>query len=221
MASTFKIISIVTLGLGVLLLIAAAIVFVKLKIWIVMADLSGKTAQASIERLRDQSGQPTTRKRHHSFVANSSALKRNKGTERLPTDRTEQAGKRFGKRTEPLKKDNETVPLKRDKTSQPVKPGSAGESYGTVTLEEDTGTVPLTDGTAVLEGGTAVLEGGTAILENGTAILENGTVMLENGTTVLNNGGTTVIEQTVEKKIEFKIITDIVLVHTAEKLSLE
>lgn len=214
MASTFKIISIVTLGLGVLLLIAAAIVFVKLKIWIVMADLSGKTAQASIERLRDQSGQPTTRKRHHSFVANSSALKRNKGTERLPTDRTEQAGKRFGKRTEPLKKDNETVPLKRDKTSQPVKPGSAGESYGTVTLEEDTGTVPLTDGTAVLEGGTAVLEGGTAILENGT-------VMLENGTTVLNNGGTTVIEQTVEKKIEFKIITDIVLVHTAEKLSLE
>lgn len=207
MASTFKIISIVTLGLGVLLLIAAAIVFVKLKIWIVMADLSGKTAQASIERLRDQSGQPTTRKRHHSFVANSSALKRNKGTERLPTDRTEQAGKRFGKRTEPLKKDNETVPLKRDKTSQPVKPGSAGESYGTVTLEEDTGTVPLTDGTAVLEGG--------------TAILENGTVMLENGTTVLNNGGTTVIEQTVEKKIEFKIITDIVLVHTAEKLSLE
>lgn len=221
MASTFKIISIVTLGLGVLLLIAAAIVFVKLKIWIVMADLSGKTAQASIERLRDQSGQPTTRKRHHSFVANSSALKRNKGTERLPTDRTEQAGKRFGKRTEPLKKDNETVPLKRDKTSQPVKPGSAGESYGTVTLEEDTGTVPLTDGTAVLEGGTAVLEDGTAILENGTAILENGTVILENGTTVLNNGGTTVIEQTVEKKIEFKIITDIVLVHTAEKLSLE
>ena len=214
MASTFKIISIVTLGLGVLLLIAAAIVFVKLKIWIVMADLSGKTAQASIERLRDQSGQPTTRKRHHSFVANSSALKRNKGTERLPTDRTEQAGKRFGKRTEPLKKDNETVPLKRDKTSQPVKPGSAGESYGTVTLEEDTGTVPLTDGTAVLEGGTAVLE-------DGTAVLEDGTVILENGTTVLNNGGTTVIEQTVEKKIEFKIITDIVLVHTAEKLSLE
>lgn len=214
MASTFKIISIVTLGLGVLLLIAAAIVFVKLKIWIVMADLSGKTAQASIERLRGQSGQPTTRKRHHSFVANSSALKRNKGTERLPTDRTEQAGKRFGKRTEPLKKDNETVPLKRDKTSQPVKPGSAGESYGTVTLEEDTGTVPLTDGTAVLEGGTAVLE-------DGTAVLEDGTVILENGTTVLNNGGTTVIEQTVEKKIEFKIITDIVLVHTAEKLSLE
>lgn len=207
MASTFKIISIVTLGLGVLLLIAAAIVFVKLKIWIVMADLSGKTAQASIERLRGQSGQPTTRKRHHSFVANSSALKRNKGTAKLQSDRTEQAGKRFGKRTEPLKKDNETVPLKRDKTSQPVKPGSAVEPYGTVPLEEETGTVPLADGTAVLE--------------DGTVILENGTVILENGTTVLNNGGTTVIEQTVEKKIEFKIITDIVLVHTAEKLSLE
>lgn len=207
MASTFKIISIVTLGLGVLLLIAAAIVFVKLKIWIVMADLSGKTAQASIERLRGRSGQPSTRKRHHSFVANSSALKRSKGTDWLQTNRTEQAGKRVGKRTEPLKKDNETVPLKRDKTSQPVKPGSAGEPYGTVPLEEDTGTVPLTDGTAVLE--------------DGTAILENGTVILENGTMVLNNGGTTVIEQTVEKKIEFKIITDIVLVHTAEKLSLE
>lgn len=207
MASTFKIISIVTLVLGVLLLIAAAIVFVKLKIWIVMADLSGKTAQASIERLRGRSGQPSTRKRHHSFVANSSALKRSKGTDWLQTNRTEQAGKRVGKRTEPLKKDNETVPLKRDKTTQPVKPGSAGEPYGTVPLEEDTGTVPLTDGTAVLE--------------DGTAILENGTVILENGTTVLNNGGTTVIEQTVEKKIEFKIITDIVLVHTAEKLSLE
>ena len=90
--------------------------------------------------------------------------------------------------------------MKRDKTSQPVKPGSAVESYGTVPLEEETGTVPLADGTAVLE---------------------DGTVILENGTTVLNNGGTTVIEQTVEKKIEFKIITDIVLVHTAEKLSLE
>ncbi len=74
MASTFKIISIVTLGLGVLLLIAAAIVFVKLKIWIVMADLSGKTAQASIERLRGQSGQPTTRKRHHSLLRTARLL---------------------------------------------------------------------------------------------------------------------------------------------------
>lgn len=207
MASTFKIISIVTLGLGVLLLIAAAIVFVKLKIWIVMADLSGKTAQASIERLRGQSGQPATRKRHHSYVANSSALKRNKGTDKLQTDRTEQVGRRFGKKTEPLKKDNETVPLKRDKTTQPVQPKSEGEPYGTVPLEEETGTMPLADGTAVLE--------------DGTVILENGTTVLSDGTTVLNNNGTTVIEQTVEKKIEFKIITDIVLVHTAEKLSFE
>ena len=198
MASTFKIISIVALVLGVLSLIAAAVIFVKQKIWIVMADLSGKTAQASIERLRSQSGQPAPRKRHHSYVVNSSALKRGKGTDKLQGGSTEQVGKRFGKRTEPLKKTDETVPLKKDKT------------------EQTAGTVPLYEA-----GGTVALDEGTVTLESGTAVLPSGTVILENGTTVLNTGGTTVIEQTANKRPEFNMITDIVLIHTSEKLSLE
>lgn len=214
MASTFKIISIVTLILGILSLIAAGVIFVKLRIWEVMADLSGKTAQASIEKLRSQSGQPAPRKRHHSYVVNSSALKRSKGTENLQSEKTEQMGRRWGKKTEPLKNETETVPLAK-------KPVADYKSNGTVPLEESGEFASAEKGTEILYEGTEILQDGTAVLDSGTMVLENSTIVPQEGTTVLNSGGTTVIGQVADKKAEFNIITDIVMIHTSEKLTLE
>lgn len=87
-------VSLILLCLGVAFLIAAAVIFVKLKIWVVIADLSGKTAQQSIERLRSQSGQAAPRQRHFSYVANSGAIWRGKGTGRLSKKETEPLGRR-------------------------------------------------------------------------------------------------------------------------------
>ena len=119
MTSTLQTISLVTLCLGVAFLIAAAVIFVKLKIWIVIADLSGKTAQQSIERLRSQSGQAAPRQRHFSYVANSGAIWRGKGTGRLSKKETEP----LGRRTE------QTLPLNQ----------MGADPDGTMPLNQETG----------------------------------------------------------------------------------
>lgn len=119
MTSTLQTISLVTLCLGVAFLIAAAVVFVKLKIWVVIADLSGKTAQQSIERLRTQAGQSAPRQRHLSYVANSGAMWRGKGTGRLSKKETEA----LGRRTE------QTLPLNQ----------MGADPDGTMPLDQETG----------------------------------------------------------------------------------
>ena len=110
MTSTLQTVSLVTLCLGAAFLIAAAVIFFKLKIWVVIADLSGKTAQQSIARLRSQSGQAAPRKRHYSYVANSSVIRRNKGTENLQRKKTETL-KRKADETEKLHSTEATLPL--------------------------------------------------------------------------------------------------------------
>lgn len=200
MASTLTTVSIVALTLGVAFLIAAAVIFVKLKIWIVMADLSGKTAQISIEQLRNQDGNPAKRTQHRSYVVNSGVLKRNKSTDVLAAEKTELIGRKFERKTEPLKKETETVPLKHFGGTEKLKPEKAETDIGTVSLDDTTGTVPLNEATEILDKGTAILNDGTAVLDT---------------------GATTVIGQAGYNPVQFKTITDIVMIHTEEKISIE
>lgn len=145
MTSTLQTISLVTLCLGVAFLIAAAVIFVKLKIWVVIADLSGKTAQQSIERLRTQAGQPAPRQRHLSYVANSGAMWRGKGTGRLSKKETEP----LGRRTE------QTLPLNQTET----------DPDGTMPLNQPDpdGTMPL-DAMPDVYGGAAAHDPGATVV---------------------------------------------------------
>lgn len=141
MTSTLQTISLVTLCLGVAFLIAAAVIFVKLKIWVVIADLSGKTAQQSIERLRSQAGQPAPRQRHFSYVANSGAIWRGKGTGRLSKKETEPLGRRT-EQTLPLNQmgadPDGTMPLDQAGPDGTM-PLDQAELDGTMPLDQETG----------------------------------------------------------------------------------
>ena len=144
MTSTLQTISLVTLCLGVAFLIAAAVIFVKLKIWVVIADLSGKTAQQSIERLRTQAGQPAPRQRHFSYVANSGAVWRGKGTGRLSKKETEP----LGRRTE------QTLPLNQmGADPDGTMPLDQADPDGTMPLDQADldGTMPLDQETGILD----------------------------------------------------------------------
>ena len=144
MTSTLQTISLVTLCLGVAFLIAAAVIFVKLKIWVVIADLSGKTAQQSIERLRSQAGQPAPRQRHFSYVANSGAVWRGKGTGRLSKKETEP----LGRRTE------QTLPLNQmGADPDGTMPLDQADPDGTMPLDQadPDGTMPLDQETGILD----------------------------------------------------------------------
>ena len=155
MTSTLQTISLVTLCLGVAFLIAAAVIFVKLKIWVVIADLSGKTAQQSIERLRSQAGQLAPRQRHFSYVANSGAIWRGKGTGRLSKKETEP----LGRRTE------QTLPLNQmGADPDGTMPLDQADLDGTMPLDQadPDGTMPLDqadlDGTMPLDQETGILD---------------------------------------------------------------
>lgn len=134
-------VSLILLCLGVAFLIAAAVIFVKLKIWVVIADLSGKTAQQSIERLRSQSGQAAPRQRHFSYVANSGAIWRGKGTGRLSKKETEPLGRRT-EQTLPLNQmganPDGTMPLDQADPDGTM-PLDQAELDGTMPLEQETG----------------------------------------------------------------------------------
>lgn len=202
MASVLTTISVVALALAVVCFIAAAVIFVKLKIWIVMADLSGKTAQQSIEQLRNQTGKAAPRKQHRSYVVNSGVLKRNRGTAEIKSKKTEPIVSQGGK-TEKMMEDDRTTLL------------SAPEC-GTETLEmkemsafHEDGTVPLTADT-----GTTELAGDAVEWSAETAPPGEGTTVLP--------GATTVIQQPAVRAAptseNFVIITDIVIIHTDEEI---
>ena len=148
MTSILLRVSLILLCLGVAFLIAAAVIFVKLKIWVVIADLSGKTAQQSIERLRSQSGQAAPRQRHFSYVANSGAIWRGKGTGRLSKKETEPLGR----------KSEQTLPLNQmGADPDGTMPLDQAELDGTMPLDQAglDGTMPLDqadpDGTMPLD----------------------------------------------------------------------
>lgn len=199
MALTLTIISIVALALALAFLIAAAVIFVKLKIWIVMDDLSGKTAQQSVERLRNQTGKAAPRKQHRSYVVSSGALKRNKGTAEIRRKKTEQIDAQNKK----------TYKLREDDSTSVLSPAEAG----TEILE--------TNQTSILQeaADTALLEAGAE-----TMVLSHRAVEPDDGTTVLS-GGTTVIRPPIERAVQtpdnFVIVTDIVMIHTDEHILLQ
>lgn len=148
-------VSLILLCLGVAFLIAAAVIFVKLKIWIVIADLSGKTAQQSIERLRSQSGQAAPRQRHFSYVANSGAIWRGKGTGRLSKKETEPLGRK-SEQTLPLNQmgadPDGTMPLDQAGPDGTM-PLDQAELDGTMPLDQagPDGTMPLDQETGILD----------------------------------------------------------------------
>ena len=166
MTSILLQVSLILLCLGVAFLIAAAVIFVKLKIWVVIADLSGKTAQQSIERLRSQSGQAAPRQRHFSYVANSGAIWRGKGTGRLSKKETEPLGRRT-ERTLPLNQmgadPDGTMPLDQADPDGTM-PLDQAELDGTMPLDQAglDGTMPLDqaglDGTMPLDQETGILD---------------------------------------------------------------
>ena len=159
-------VSLILLCLGVAFLIAAAVIFVKLKIWVVIADLSGKTAQQSIERLRSQSGQAAPRQRHFSYVANSGAIWRGKGTGRLSKKETEPLGRRT-EQTLPLNQmgadPDGTMPLDQAGPDGTM-PLDQADPDGTMPLDQAglDGTMPLDqaglDGTMPLDQETGILD---------------------------------------------------------------
>lgn len=166
MTSILLRVSLILLCLGVAFLIAAAVIFVKLKIWVVIADLSGKTAQQSIERLRSQSGQAAPRQRHFSYVANSGAIWRGKGTGRLSKKETEPLGRRT-EQTLPLNQmgadPDGTMPLDQAGPDGTM-PLDQAELDGTMPLDQagSDGTMPLDqaglDGTMPLDQETGILD---------------------------------------------------------------
>ena len=196
MTSTLQTVSLVTLCLGAAFLIAAAVIFFKLKIWVVIADLSGKTAQQSIARLRSQSGQAAPRKRHYSYVANSSVIRRNKGTENLQRKKTEPL-KRKADETEKLHSTEATLPLSK----------TAADADGTMILDH-----PESDGTMPLDQedlkGTMPLDAATDILTDAAE-----------GPAATDPGATVVIvpePAPVVRREDFVILEQTVLLHTEE-----
>lgn len=196
MTSTLQTVSLVTLCLGAAFLIAAAVIFFKLKIWVVIADLSGKTAQQSIARLRSQSGQAAPRKRHYSYVANSSVIRRNKGTENLQRKKAETL-KRKADETEKLHSTEATLPLSK----------TAADADGTMILDH-----PESDGTMLLDQedlkGTMPLDAATDILTDAAE-----------GPAATDPGATVVIvpePATVVQREDFVILEQTVLLHTEE-----
>lgn len=196
MTSTLQTVSLVTLCLGAAFLSAAAVIFFKLKIWVVIADLSGKTAQQSIARLRSQSGQAAPRKRHYSYVANSSVIRRNKGTENLQRKKTETL-KRKADETEKLHSTEATLPLSK----------TAADADGTMILDH-----PESDGTMPLDQedlkGTMPLDAATDILTDAAE-----------GPAATDPGATVVIvpePAPVVQREDFVILEQTVLLHTEE-----
>ena len=215
-------VSLILLCLGVAFLIAAAVIFVKLKIWVVIADLSGKTAQQSIERLRSQSGQAAPRQRHFSYVANSGAIWRGKGTGRLSKKETEPLGRRT-EQTLPLNQmgadPDGTMPLDQADPDGTMPLDQAGLD-GTMPLDqaELDGTMPLdqagSDGTMPLD--QAGLDG-TMPLDQETGILDDAAF----AAAASDPGATVVMAPEPEPECpiprgDFVLLEQTVLIHTQE-----
>ncbi len=175
MADTLQTISIVAIILCSVLLVVAVVLYVKLRIKEVMADLSGKTAQRSIEEIRNRSKKSTAGQRHKSYSTNGKSTtetKKKKATSEVATAK-ESTQKLRSEPTVQLSEDrpaadpNATVQLSPDEakvdtnaTVQLTEPPYKPDPNATVQLTE---TEPDTAATTVLSPpkptqGTTVLE---------------------------------------------------------------
>lgn len=223
-ASIWFTVAIVGFVLSGLSLVATVVIFFKLKIRSVIADLSGKTVARGIKEMQNESSDGN-KKGRFTLDRDAKTDKMNNGKVDKNAMALAHESKRLDKTTNNLKKRGQSGGYS-EQTPNTV---TGNGRFTEVMPQNQTDVMPSytatnqVNGTAVLnDNGTAVLnDNGTAVLnDNGTAVLnDNGTSVLNetsvlNGTSVLNNGVTDV--KTNAKVVNFNITRTIIEVHTDE-----
>jgi hypothetical protein len=222
-ANMWQIISIIGFSLSGVLFIVAMFMFIKMNIPAIIGDLTGRTAAKQIKAIREKNTN-TGEKRYKPDVFN---VERGKLTE-LMANRAKKTGKTGqtsleSKRLDLERKTAETAQMKEYQSSVIEETAVASES-----------TYLLSDGTKVLSDETHVLSNDTELLTENkeenllTEVLSDSTeVLLEDPSVSLEPEGTTVLGSTEEltsnqepvaQSFEFKIVKDIKVIHTKERI---
>nr|WP_263324556.1 hypothetical protein [Neobacillus sp. Marseille-Q6967] len=244
-AAAWLTISIVGFSLAGVLLITATFMFFKMNIPAIIGDLTGKTAARQIQEIREQN-KLTGNKRHLPDALNVVRGPLTDSVDSIPVkpgimSKSARLMAHPSKRLD-LKGETESTSRGIEVESLPteVLPSQDPQSDETTVLffekekpasleMQPNETEVLDSGTEVLNQGTEVLDSGTEVLYQGTEVLEAGTEVLDQGTEVLwQENGTTVLDDSVGEaqhedeseipKIEFKIVKDIKITHTSEKI---
>ena len=220
-ATAWLIIAIIGFSLAGIAFAAAVILFIKMNIPAIIGDLTGKTVAREIKAMRESNASSGDKR------FRPSAVNMERGTLTEKVSNTHMS-------TDDLKKAHASKRL--DKTDGLGTSGKiGGKKGGTTGLDNRVGTVTpvatnsttkgterLSDNaTEVLSNATEVLDSGaTDVLAPATEMLAHGTEVLSSGTTVL--GGTTVLSGTEElntedsKPVAFKVIRNVIMVHSDE-----
>ena len=221
-ATAWLVISIVGYSLAGILFIISVFMFFKMNIMAIIGDLTGKTAEKQIQLMREQNAK-TGDKRHkpsvfnvdrgsltekvNSIVGSSSS----KYSNDLSTNELNPASiKGLTKEiTNPKEMKNPSSDLINRQTHL-----SSNSYESTELLTDDDSTVVLSNETEILYDATEVLMDVTTLLDSGTEVLSE-----EEGTTVLHATQELHYEKDKQaQQIEFKIIKDIKITHSNERI---
>ena len=193
MSSTvWFIVAICGFSLSALLLIIAILMFIKMNIPAIIGDLSGRTASRQIEEIRNRNASGAEKR----YKPSAFNLER-------------------GKLTDAIDDANNSIHSSApEEDRSPLGRFTGKGKSGTYALYSETnGTDKLTNETDVLVNSTDVLSNPTDVLSNPTDVPSNPTDVLSNPTDVLSN------PTDVLSNPGFKIIKDIVIIHTNEMIS--